>query len=102
MEKKTIYAVIRYPKQINRFSVKAFDFIVYTKQTSNLDKMKAYLKEIKGKYPEGYYIYLVSREKAKELHQKWIDRYCKDEPQISMEELDRRLNNIYAKNAFYD
>lgn len=101
MEKKTIYAVVCYPKRINRFNVHYFDFRLYTKQTSNLEKMKAYFEEIKDKHGDWCHVHLVTREKAKELQKKWYDRYCSDAGSITLEELDRRLNNIYAKNAIY-
>lgn len=61
----TIYAVVRV--QTNLKECDEFNPVhVYTKQTSNLEVMKAYKEEIEAKYPWAK-VYLVSREKAQQM-----------------------------------
>ena len=69
-----IYAVIKYP--VGKKYPEHMDFNIYTKQTSNKEKMDAYYQEIKTKYPS-YKVHLVTREKAKALQKKWY-LYCDD------------------------
>ena len=60
----TIYAVVRVQNDMREVSINPVH--VYSKQTSNLEIMKAYKEEIEGKYPWAK-VYLVSREKAAEM-----------------------------------
>ena len=69
-----IYAVIRYPT--HKKAPDYMDFTIYTKQTSNKEKMVDYYKEIKAKYPSCT-VHLVTREKAQEIKKKW-HLYCDD------------------------
>ena len=57
----TIYAVVKIDNEISQFACR-----VYTKQSSNFEKMKEYKEEIKNKYPNAKVI-LTTREKAKKI-----------------------------------
>lgn len=67
----TIYAVVRMDKNLSKFGCN-----VYTKQSSNLEKMQAYRDEIAGKYP-WCEVVLVSRESAKIIAQKYREYFKK-------------------------
>ena len=71
----TIYAVVRIDVT---GETSYFDFHVYSKQTSNLEVIKAYAKEIKHKYPYCR-IFVMSREKANQLHHKFIQKFEEEE-----------------------
>ena len=101
MEVKTIYVVVRYPKRINVWDVKSSDFHIYSKQSSNLEVMRAYFREIKIKHSNEYFVHLMSREKAEKMANKWHDKYCKQEKETAEMKLDKQLDNIYAKYAFH-
>ena len=102
MDNKKIYVVVRYPKKINPWELNGPLFHTYSKSTSNLEIMRAYFREIKEKHSDYHYVYLVTREKAKEMKKKWCEKYCTNEqPTLALEELDNRLNSIYEKHAFY-
>lgn len=55
----TIYALVRLDNEKTRFSCH-----VYSKQTSNFEKMKEYREEIKQKYPNSWKIFITTRENA--------------------------------------
>lgn len=68
----TIYAVVRIDNTPNRFGCN-----VYSKQSSNLEKMKEYKVEIVSKYPTAKVV-LVSRERAQQIKKEyaaWFDKY---------------------------
>lgn len=67
----TIYAVVRIDKNLNKFGCN-----VYSKQSSNLEKMQAYWDEIAGKYLQCEVV-LVSRESAKIIAQKYSEYFKK-------------------------
>lgn len=69
-----IYAVVRYPKKIKY--AEDYDFNIYSKQSSNKEKMQAYFEEISARYPNCY-VHLVSREKAKQMKTKWFAKLLK-------------------------
>lgn len=67
--KKTIYAVVRYPA---KWTGNYFHFNLYTKQTSNLEIMNEYHKDIQSKFPEPHWrVVLVPRETAKKMQRIW-------------------------------
>ena len=86
--KKTIYAVVTLATPCTEW----FDLRVYSKQTSNLEIMKAYKEEIKRKHPSCR-VHLVTRERAKEI-QKEFRQHLRDVENRKLAELDRRLNNL--------
>lgn len=63
-----IYAVIRYPKTTK--NTRTFDCVLYTKQTSNLSIMQAYLQEQQIRHPNDVVI-LTTRETAKAIKKQW-------------------------------
>jgi hypothetical protein len=63
--------------------------------------MRTYFKEMKERHGEYCYVHLVTREQAKEMSKKWYNKYCKEEPALALEDLDRRLDRIEEKHAFY-
>ena len=71
MTTKTIYAVVRIDKVLRQFGCN-----VYAKQSSNLDTMKAYHKEISDKYPHCEVV-LVSRESAEIIAKKYREYWKK-------------------------
>ena len=77
MENQVIYAVVRYPKQIKRSYV-GYEFHIYSKQSSNKQKMMEYYHEIKNRYPS-MRVHLVTRETAGNMNKKWREMvYEKD------------------------
>lgn len=72
-EHKTIYAVVRIDNNEEWNSCH-----VYSKQTSNLEIMKDYVKEIAKKFPTCK-VYLTSRENAKKIHKQFSEWYKKQE-----------------------
>lgn len=68
----TIYAVVRIDNIPDRFGCN-----VYSKQSSNLEKMKEYKAEIANKYPNAKVV-LVSCERAKQIkreYTEWFNKY---------------------------
>lgn len=68
----TIYAVVKIDNVPDKCAC-----IVYSKQSSNLEKMKEYKTEIVKKYPSSK-VALVTREKAKEIQKQyavWFEKY---------------------------
>lgn len=65
-----IYAVVAYPKHIT-LSTMNFDFNIYSKQSSNKEKMLDYYQEIKQRHGASCYVHLVNRESAKGMRKKW-------------------------------
>lgn len=75
-EQKTIYAVVRFNPQPQEHG----GFIVATKQSSNLEEMKEYKKEIANKYPH-LKVALLPRARAYAEQRKycaWAEK-CEDE-----------------------
>lgn len=68
----TIYAVVRI--YVNGEEAEWNDVHVYSKQTSNLEVIKNYAKEIKQKYPNDR-VFVMSREKAHKVHHQFMKRY---------------------------
>ena len=87
-EQNTIYAVVRFSKK-----PKEHGFIVYTKQSSNLEKMKEYKKEIAEKHP-AYKVVLLPKEKAYSEQKRYSEWYKKWE-----DEMWERVYNRLMKNA---
>lgn len=68
----TTYAVVKIDNVPDRCAC-----TVYSKQSSNLEKMKEYKAEIVKKYPSSK-VALVTREKAKEIQKQyaaWFEKY---------------------------
>lgn len=68
----TIYAVVRLDKVPHKNGCH-----VYTKTTSNVEKMQAYAREIAARYPTSK-IMLLPRDKAQQMkfdYWKWYDKY---------------------------
>ena len=86
--KKTIYAVVSLATPCTEW----FDLRVYSKQTSNIEIMKAYREEIKRKHPSCR-VYLVSRERAKEI-QNEFRQHLRNIENRKLAELDRKLNDL--------
>ncbi len=72
----TIYALVRIDSVPNQFGCH-----IYSKQTSNFDKMVEYKEEISKKYPSAK-IVLTTRENAKEM-QKEYRKMWKEYEEIS-------------------
>lgn len=71
-EKKPIYAVVMFPKKVEKNDTST-RCLIYSKQTSNKEKMIAFYSEIKNRHGENYKVYLVTRERAKEIrHQYYL------------------------------
>lgn len=96
MDKKTRYTVVRLTLSPNP---ETFDFHVYSRVSSNKDKMIEYLKYVIKTYPHDK-VALVTTDKAKELQKKWYDKVVEKE-QMSLAELDRRLQGIAYKQVTY-
>lgn len=77
MEKKPIYAVIRYPKILQ--GMHEYDFNIYAMQTSNRAKIEEYYNSVRAKYPPVFCIAIVKRETAKQMHKIWC-RYVRARP----------------------
>lgn len=74
-EKKTIYVVARlysrpYPEQ--------FDFHIYSKQSSNREKIREYRDEIRAKFPDCQVV-LTTREKAEVMKREWWNKVMEKE-----------------------
>jgi len=69
----TIYALVRV-ENTNEPDFNSFH--IYSKQTSNFEVMKAYAKEIKGKYPKDKVV-LMTRENAKKSYDKYMKVFHK-------------------------
>jgi hypothetical protein len=83
-----IYAVITIaPNPEERWDIR-----VYTKQTSNKAVMEAYQAEIKSKYPS-YRVYLVTRERAKEIEKQFI-AWLKEKENKKLARCQARLNDL--------
>ena len=70
---KTIYTVVSYPKDIK--GARSFDFNIYSKQSSNYEKMETYCEEIKSKHSSWAVVALVSRDTAKAMKRSWIHHF---------------------------
>lgn len=68
----TTYAVVRYKNNLAKATY--FDMTVYSKTSSNLDKMTAYRDEIAAKYPRAI-VALVKRETAEKMHKTWYNHF---------------------------
>ena len=77
--KKTIYAVVR----CNPKMMEAWDMNIYSKQSSNKEKMEAYAREIKARYPHCK-VYLMPREKALAEQRKFY-QWRKDQERAKMQ-----------------
>lgn len=95
---QTIYTVVCYPKNIK--GARSFDFNIYSKQSSNYEKMKAYCEEIKNKHSSWAVVVLVSRDTAKAMKSSWIhhfDPFIDRRVKMNSEKMARRAhghNNI--------
>jgi len=100
---KTVYAVVSYPKKANPLLVNSIRFYIHPKMTDNLEEMREYFRRIKGlKKSEENFVHLVSYNRAIEMRQRWRDKYePMEKPTVALEDLDRRLNNLYNNHAFY-
>lgn len=81
MEKKIMYTVVRYPKA-NATKAGQFAFNVYSKQHSDINKMREYRDELAIKHPDCHLV-VVKRETAKQMRSVWHDY---------MENIGRRLS----------
>lgn len=70
---QTIYTVVCYPKDIK--GARSFDFNIYSKQSSNYEKIKTYYKEIKSKHSSWAVVALVPRDTAKAMKRSWIHHF---------------------------
>lgn len=70
---KIIYTVVSYPKDIK--SARSFDFNIYSKQSSNYEKMETYCEEIKSKHSSWAVVVLVPRDTAKAMKRTWIHHF---------------------------
>ena len=83
-----IYAVVTIaPSPEERWDIR-----VYSKQSSNKAVMEAYHAEIKSKYPS-YRVYLVTRERAKEIEKQFIV-WLKEKENKKLARCQARLNNL--------
>ncbi len=80
MEKRVIYAVVKYPKQIQRNHL-GYEFHIYSAQSSNKQKMIEYYHEIKKRYPSNR-VHLVTRETAENMREKWREMVCEKDKAI--------------------
>lgn len=92
--KKTIYAVVR----CNPKMLEAWDMNIYSKQSSNKEKMEAYAREIKARYPHCK-VYLMPREKALEEQRKFY-QWRKDQERAKMEKCERNLNKLMGRIVY--
>lgn len=71
-----IYAVITYPKTLK--GRKEYNFHIYSKTSSNVEKMTAYYLEILGKHGKTDVVKLVSRDTAKAMEKTYYYAYHKN------------------------
>lgn len=82
-EEAIIWAVVRYPKKIR--NAESFDFVIYSKQSSNVLVMKDYFEEQKNRHGEACWVHLVSREKAARMKQLWFEKLRERDAKIDQE-----------------
>ena len=68
-----IYAVIIYPKTLE--GRKEYSLHIYSKTSSNVEKMTAYYLEILGKHGKTDVVKLVSRDTAKAMKETYYNAY---------------------------
>ena len=89
-----IYAVVTIaPNPEERWDIR-----VYTKQTSNKAVMEAYQAEIKSKYPN-YRVYLVTRERAKEIEKQFI-AWLKEKENKKLARCQANLNGLMTTMVY--
>ena len=100
--KSTCYVVVSYPKKANPMMINSKRFYIHPKMSTNLEEMRKYFEYTKTrKRFENDFIHLVSYDKAIAMRTKWREKYEPlEQPAITLEELDRRINNLYASNAY--
>lgn len=103
-EKKTIYAVIVYPK--NTKNATTSDFHIYSFQTSNKEKMGKFFREHKEALePQGYCVHITTRENAKILKDKWYHKYAEmtlERERKLLAEYERRSDEILLKKVMLE
>lgn len=75
-----------------------WDIRVYTKQTSNKAIMETYQAEIKSKHPN-YRVYLVTRERAKEIEKQFIV-WLKEKENKKLARCQARLNDLMTTMTY--
>lgn len=93
--KKPIYTLVR----MRVPCIEKFDLQVYSKRTSNLEKMKEYKNQIQTKYPNDR-VLLVTKERAEEIR-KGFEKYRRDAERKLLEQLDKDLNEIEIRVSYY-
>ena len=89
MEKKIMYAVVRYPKA-NATEAGKFAFNVYAKQHSDINKMIEYRDELAIKHPDCNLV-VVKRETAKKMYSVWHNYMKNIGRELSREAIKRSL-----------
>ena len=98
MEKKTIYVVIRLDK-VYEFKTAITNVHVYSKQTSNKEKILEYARQIKRTYPDRK-VCIVSRERAKELTHKAYELRKQKEAE-AFAKLEKKSKDILLRQTVY-
>ena len=70
---KKIYTVVCYPKDLK--GARNFDFNIYSKQSSNYEKMETYCEEIKSKHSSWAVVVLVPLDTAKAMKRSWTHHF---------------------------
>lgn len=90
-EKKIIYVVVKVDANLDHPC-----FYIYSKQSSNREKMLEYKKEIAKKYPD-YQVGLLSREKAKSEEKRFVEWFHRND-----EIRDRKLREQLRNTPLFD
>lgn len=101
-EQKTIYAVVIIPKYIEKNDTSPLGCNVYSKQTSNKAVMIDYYNEIKRKHGKWARVYLVSRERAKEIEKQYY-AWCRERERkllATLEGCSDKMATLMAREAY--
>ena len=91
-----IYVVVRATKVLNEQG----EFHIYSKQTSNKEKIVAYAKEIQARYPWAR-VMVMTREKAAENKRNYY-HWIKAQEQAKINRANKKIDGLLGRQVFME
>ena len=91
-----IYVVIRATKVLDEQG----EFHIYSKQTSNKEKIVAYAKKIQARYPWAK-VMVMTREKAEE-NQRNYHRWVKAQEQAKIDRANKKIDGLLGRQVYLE